>query len=288
MNALFEYSLLKYVHAISLGEGLNVGILFYFPEEKRLVFRHPVQEKRIKNAFPSVDYPFLKAHLEDFGKTANSLTPSSEVSLEALIQTHFQIWESSPLQFAPCSTSLRSHPDYNIEADLYEDFYFRKNLIKSELKKVEPEFNYFHLTRKSSKDILRYYKSLLDKHQLKGSHLLRRPVAIRNEHSIFIPDAIWQNGTTNAVKAVSFDLNKDQLIIDTTLLLHAKLSYLKDKAEDENIRFDLLVAKPQNEKLLNDYSHALEILHEIKAPKEIIEEPRFDSYSEKTIAESEN
>jgi hypothetical protein len=38
MNKSIIYSILQYKHSLALGEILNVGILFYFPEEKQFEF----------------------------------------------------------------------------------------------------------------------------------------------------------------------------------------------------------------------------------------------------------
>lgn len=289
MNALFEYSLLKYNHSVSLGEGLNVGILFHFPEEKQLLFRFPNQESRIKAAFPSVDYAFLQQRLTDFNSSSQLIKlEENHQTLENIIQSYFQIWETSPLQFDLCCTALKTCAETTDEANLYEEFYFRKFLKKNAIKKQSNEFNYFELNKKTSKDVFQYYKQLIEIKSPDVINKFKSIKVIRNEHSIFIPDAIWENGTTNVVKAITFDFKKEVQIIDEALLLHSKLNYLAHLAEDLNYRFDLLVGKPNDIKRLPEYKNAVEILNEIKAPKEIIEENEFQEYSEKTITEAKS
>jgi hypothetical protein len=288
MNALFEYSLLKYVHSISLGEGLNVGILFFFPESGKLIFKASSFDKRVKGAFPSADILEIKSRLQSFAHTTKAISGAQLKgnSLYDIIANNFQIWESSPLVFNPCNTAQQTSPEEDLEADLYEDYYFSK-FLKS-VKTIAPvEEDYFKLKRRSADHVLSYYQKLISEKSPTLIEHLNKPKVIRNEHSIFVPDVIWQNGTLNAVKAISLDLSSEIKIIDQALLLHSKLNYLKEQAEVENIRFDILVGKPVNHKWLKDYENAIEILQEIKAPKLIVEETEIESYSEKTVKEAE-
>ena len=40
MNKVLTYSILQYKHSLLLGEAINIGVLFYFPEENHLEFAY--------------------------------------------------------------------------------------------------------------------------------------------------------------------------------------------------------------------------------------------------------
>lgn len=64
MSKYFIYSVLQYKHSLSLKEILNVGVLFYFPEEQKFEF---VSNgfSRIKGAYPMVDTQLLESYIKE-------------------------------------------------------------------------------------------------------------------------------------------------------------------------------------------------------------------------------
>ena len=54
MNTQFEYSVLQYKHSPSLGEAINIGLLFSFPRENKIHFVIG-NTNRLKCVYPNFD-----------------------------------------------------------------------------------------------------------------------------------------------------------------------------------------------------------------------------------------
>lgn len=64
MSKYFIYSVLQYKHSLSLKEILNVGVLFYFPEEQKIEFVSG-GFSRVKGAYPMVNTHLLKSYIKE-------------------------------------------------------------------------------------------------------------------------------------------------------------------------------------------------------------------------------
>lgn len=63
MNSYLTYSVLQYKYSIVLGESLNVGILFYFPEENFLEFVSG-DGNRVKAIYPDFDTSLFNGYIK--------------------------------------------------------------------------------------------------------------------------------------------------------------------------------------------------------------------------------
>ena len=73
----------------------------------------------------------------------------------------------------------------------------------------------------------------------------------------------WQNGTLNIVTPLSFDLREAQSIQNKAVKWFGLLYHLREAAEIQNLKFDLLVAQPTDARLTNAYEDALGIVQDI-------------------------
>lgn len=64
MGKFFIYSVLQYKHSLSLKEILNVGVLFYFPDQQKIEFVSG-GFSRIKGAYPTVDTHLLESYIKE-------------------------------------------------------------------------------------------------------------------------------------------------------------------------------------------------------------------------------
>ena len=71
MGKFFIYSVLQYKHSLSLKEILNVGVLFYFPDEQKFEFVSG-GFSRIKGAYPMVDTHLLKSYIKEIEKKTDT------------------------------------------------------------------------------------------------------------------------------------------------------------------------------------------------------------------------
>ncbi|RZK33675.1 MAG: DUF3037 domain-containing protein, partial [Hymenobacter sp.] len=62
------FNLLKYVHSPFLGEEVNVGMLFYFPEQRRLEFRFPESLRRLRLLYRNFPERQIRTYLQSIGE----------------------------------------------------------------------------------------------------------------------------------------------------------------------------------------------------------------------------
>jgi hypothetical protein len=62
MSNYFTYSVLQYKHSLALGEILNVGILFYFPDDGCFEFING-DGSRVKSVYPDFDNSLFNGYL---------------------------------------------------------------------------------------------------------------------------------------------------------------------------------------------------------------------------------
>ncbi len=280
MNPTVAYSLLKYTHSKLIGEELNVGILFVFPEIKRVEFLFPQSISRIKKTYPNASVELIKSYLASFRKKAPKLNKHIEkyiFGFDELISEQFLVPDGSSLQFSKFSHALQIGDIENTKK-IYYDLYLGHY--------DSPHHNEPH--RKNDKVIVNQCKKLIIHKRPeveKALHIDKQPIKIGKISFKF--DLRWQNGTSNLIKGVSFDFKDEDDITDRALLIQNQLNYLEKEIIKSNARVDLLLSKPQNLKFIDAYEYAKSILKDSIANKEIIEEEGIESYADKVVKEIE-
>ena len=279
MNSVLYYSLLQYRYSQSLGEVLNVGVLLLFPKQRQANFLHPERLGRIRKLYPKFAEKIIRSYFKGIEARTNQLTKQSEIFADyegnprQLIDNEILIRDSSALQFGELKTSVLYTEDLSA---IGEQFY---KLYLSFYEETE------HNVRHDESYLLKEYQKRLQQ-RLKGllsREAFDRPFTVKPEGTNFsYPFAFaWQNGSFNLVKPVSFDLKLEQSITDKATLNVGQFTVLRPYAEQQNARFDVLVARPKDRQLYKPYDHAIQLLADQPFVK-IVEEDQLDSYSEKT------
>lgn len=279
MTRTFTYSVLKYVHSPFLGEELNLGIVLLFPRQNLLLFKSPKNIARFKKVYKSFPAQAIKEYLRSFEEKARSLSHGAiSESLEEILHANFLVKDASTLQFDEVQSVVQYSDDVRKISEQYFKLYFPEETS---------EFEIDHFKPVTDSQIAVNYKHHLIQRDESIKKFLKPPLDIRNEKAHFRSDFVWQNGTTNAVKGVSFDLREESGISDKALLLNAKLNYLRKEALAKNISFHLLVTAPKSNHLLHAYENALKVLADISAEKRIITEKQLEEYTSLTLEEVE-
>ncbi len=282
MSSQYQYSLLQY-HNLRRDEKLTLGVLVLFPEQHHIEFLYPQKLKRLKDAFPQAPEKLLNGWLTGFHWTATSLSKKPELfsnyhleySAKSLVENYFLSPDSSALQFSPIRTAVFYRGDvYSVCAQL-------KELFISVYDGDADEYN-----QKDNSWLAAQYKKYI--REKSADFFKTRPIRedfiaeYNNRQYKF--DFAWQNHTLNLVTPVSLDLRKKDSIQRKGELYFGKFSLLRDYALNENVRFDLLVAKPSSRHLYGAYDQAIEDI--LRAGNiEIIEDANIPSYAERTINE---
>lgn len=74
MTKPFSYRVLKYRPSYLLDERINLGLLFSFPAEEKLIFLAPENLERVIQFYPDANLSFLKRYLDGFKAKANQLS----------------------------------------------------------------------------------------------------------------------------------------------------------------------------------------------------------------------
>lgn len=250
------------------------------------------------------DFPTktIEKYLREFEQGASQL-PGHKLSYDALdkiIEQNFLVRESAPLQFSQVRTGVLYTNNLNDIVDRYFDLYFggvstsraikgidtdrypailSEGIIKNAMSTIDRS-TLEHFADRVLVDNFKNY--IVSKASLNLKHLLPNRI-IRNSKATFEPDLIWRNGTVNAVKGLSFDLDDAEKIIEKALLCNAKLNYLQEEAHKEGLRFDLLVVISRRSDSYNACESALSILRDIQAPKKIVTEENFEAYCDEVV-----
>lgn len=282
----FTYCLLQYRHSQLLGEILNIGLLVYFPEFKKLEFIYPEKLIRLKFAYPDVPEKTIKAYFKYFEQRVEELNLNPEIfsdydlnkSLELFINKELIPSDSSALQFGNYRTSVLYTTDLgHIKNQLY-------NLYFSVFQSQD------NVSRRIDESILLLkYKKLLKEytHQDKAiqeTSKFHYDYSIEPDKTTKITfDVAWQeNNQLHLVKPVSFDLKRLDTINKKAYQYYGQFIHLQSFAETNSYLFDVILAKPKSKALFTAYDKAIKLLQEPKRVN-LIEFDELKSYSKATV-----
>jgi hypothetical protein len=286
MNNSFTYSVLQYRHSLVLGEAINVGILFEFPSSEKLEFVSG-NAQRLKAIYPDFDptvYNYLiksiERKLKEEGETLfhhhNFKTDFKRYLHSAILPE-----DATVLQFQdPVSVLADKGETYEVRSigDTVEVF---SNLLLPGIITKKPE-----VVRHNENFLIKRFTGYLLPHPGLEKRIKRNTVIKTNVNKSEIElkfDFSWENGSTNFIKPVSFDLTEERAILDKSLVNYGYLNLLGDYAKDNNYRFDFFISKPHDRKLYKSYDNAIGLLNQAEAPKRLITEEDLKDYSEEAI-----
>jgi hypothetical protein len=278
MSNIFAYSLLKYRHSASAGEVLNVGLLVVFPD--KVVFKYPKNAfSRIKSAYPDTKVEHLKKYLMSFGKAAKSkksVILSGNIHAESdllKLQNDFLVRDDSSLFFDVWHKSVLYSQDYaSILENLLRDYFFvtdnseQKNAPENILSKVKDLI--------LQKDAA-VYRKFFEK---------SAPEIIETEKTKWVFDTHWQNGSLHLVQPVDFSLKAETFIVNKSFELFGKIYHTTAKLKEMNAELDLLVYRPTDKNLENEYLKAADILKSCE-PVNLYTQFEFEEYAQKVVRE---
>jgi hypothetical protein len=282
----FTYGLLQYHHSQILGEVLNIGLLVYFPNVKKLAFIYPEKLIRLRFAYPNVPDKTIKAYFKYFESRVNELNANAEIfsdydlskSLQTFIEKEFLQPDSSALQFG----------NYRISVLYTEDIDYLKNQLYNLYFSVF-QFQENVAKRVDESVLLNKYKKYLKEfsHQstvIKENNRFQFDYAVEpNEGTKINFDVAWKEGKVlHLVKPVSFDLTRQDTINKKAYQYYGQFLDLENFAQENHYLFDVLLAKPKARNLYKAYDNAIRLL-EIPKGLKLIEQDDLTAYSRATV-----
>jgi hypothetical protein len=270
MKKYFKYSVLQYKHSQLLKEAVNVALLIYFPAEKQIEFVLG-NVNRIKALYPEFSASFFQKFIKIIESRVEILQSKSldEISdFDDFIHRNILADDATVLQFTKTANATISNLSFeNIVEDYANLFLPDRNVDKI----LPPKRNEQYLVNKIK-------KSLFANKEVQSQIQLNNSFEYNGLQFKF--DLGWQNGSFNLIKTLSFDLLDESSIQNKAVTQFGNLTLLKNKAESENLRFDIIVSKPLAPRLHKAYDNALDVLDQIKVPKKVIEEKQILAYTE--------
>lgn len=282
MSNNYIYSVLQYKHSEFTGEAVNVGVLLFWPETKSIYFNYSKNLSRIKNLYSNFSEKIILEYLKIIENKcqkhnkAELLFYGNDLYLEfdTYINENIYIKNSNSLQFSKPTKSINyfNNPEIVLN-NLLENHFVRVDQ-KKEIK-IHTETK---LIKKYNENLIELGIENIENIENK----FQKNKTITNETgNEFKFDFAWQNGSLNLVKPLNFDLNEQKYIAEKAYKNFGLFTDLENEANENNYRYDLLLAKPQKREYFKEYDHAIKLLHKLKTVK-LIPEDELSNYSEYT------
>ncbi|MFO8000551.1 MAG: DUF3037 domain-containing protein [Marinilabilia sp.] len=279
-EGVFKYSVLQFVPSQVLDERVNIGILFFFPEEHKMKFICPDSLHRIKALFHKVKENKIKIYLNFIKEKVHDLNDNQSLfysrfnefdDLLNFVDSQVLKADDSSLQFSETFQSLKYTQDLDQIVTDFKREYFSEY------------FQYKKYEHISDADLQRIFENFLKNRASQLVSKLKKDVKVETEDHQFTFDFAWQNGSLNLVKAVSFDLKEARNIQEKSVLLYGNLDLLQEISSKNDYRFDLLVAKPEDQKLYPAFERALKTVDKAGVKKNIIFQDQIEEYAKQAI-----
>lgn len=273
MNDFFTYSVLQYRHSLALGEILNVGILFYFPIANKFEFVEGGGH-RAKAIYPDFDNTLFHGYLKSIlSKIKNRVDLFSENPNQSdfsnYIHKYILAQDAAGLIFREPVSVRNVFGSYQRAIDEYSKLLLPGiNVVKSIIIKHNEQF------------IIKQFNGYLLGKDSPISEKIKKNETVKLKSSTVKFDYVWGR---NYVKPLSFDLTDESSIQTKSAIIHSQLIQLKDYAKNNKVRFDLLIAKPQEPDLENEYNNALDLIDSVKTSKKLITQDSWNSYFKSTL-----
>lgn len=273
----YSYSILRFEYSKILEERINLGILLYSAKDGRVEFLFPTSLKRISHLYDDFSLVDLRKYLSIFNQQAKKLNKIleestkqinfiEEISLPELISQYFLVEDSNSLSFSDSVTVEGG--DFNAFSNFLFKSYF--SFYQNDKPQVRKDEEYI------SNLFSKKFNTISNSNKIKTQ--LRKDVKLGEEEFEYV----WQNGSLNHIKPLSFDYSDSHYIKNKSYYWHTALEFilqdLKDKSNE--FRFDFLITKPSKKELFKEYDKALNILSALSTSVKLVEEEEIGNYVE--------
>lgn len=254
----YSYSVLRYVHDVTTGEFVNVGLVLYCPALHYANAACRKTSKRLTTLFPSLDSNVFRALMRNIqarfevihNDVNKQLPPRPYVSVMELAQSVIP-QDDSALQWAPLGSGLTSDPDATLK------FLFQRFVMKHD----EPSA----VNRRNDEQVWRNFSKELEPQVLQ--HFKPKTFATADDELRF--DRAWKNGVWHCLAPVSFDLANSESIREKA---HKWLGQVTSVEDSADLKLYFLVGEPSRPDLEPVYQSALSILKKASSSTQVFTE----------------
>jgi|GEM_PF-890263 hypothetical protein len=283
MNKTFTYSILQYKHSLLLREAINVGIIFYFPTDGQFQFVSG-NHQRVKSIYLDFDLTVynsivnrLKKRLKTKYNLFEELTNKSK-SFQEYLNSNVLAEDATVLQFTEPIISVDTFNDIDTTVKKFSELLLPGIITASPVE-----------DKRNEQFLLKTYLGYILAKDNQAENKISKNRLINYRGLTLNFDYYWKlrkgsrAKTTNLVKPISFDLKEPTEIQKKSVEYFGYLELLKPYADKNDVRFDLLIAKPKDENLLNKYEEAIRRIKKAKSAKRLITESELSAYSDETV-----
>lgn len=267
----YSYSVLRYVHDVTTGEFVNVGLALYCPALHYVNATCRTTSKRLTPLFPSLDSHVFRALMRKVQTRFEAL--HDEVSSQLELRLYSSVMElaqsvipqdDSALQWAPMGSGLTSDPDAALE-QLFDRFVMKHD-----------ETSTVH--RRNDEQVWKNFSRELEQQQVL-KHFQPKTFTTADDEIKF--DRAWKNGVWHCLAPVSFDLANPESIRDKA---HKWLGQITS-VNSVDLKLYFLVGEPSQADLKPVYQSALNILKKASSLAEVFTETEAGDLSHRLAAQ---
>ena len=269
----YTYAVLRYMHDITTGEFVNVGVVLYAPEARFANAKCRFTYGRLTKVFPGANGDHFKSLMHHIQKgfevlseqIANQLPFNQANSVLDLAKSVLPNDDSS-LQWSPMGGGRTADPAQTLE-QLYERMVMR----------YEESHRKEH---RSDDDIWRQFKHTLETRNLLG-YFRPKKIVVQDDEVEF--QHAWKNGVWHCIEPISFDLSAPDGIKDKAHRWLGQIASVHTSTDE--FRLYLLLGEPQEESLRPAFNKALSILNKMPGQKEIVLEQESQRFVDRLESE---
>jgi hypothetical protein len=260
----YSYTVLRYVHDVTTGEFINVGVVLHVPLDGvlRVKARHTIG--RVKDVFPDLDRQAFGSAMRAVERGVAAIARELETSGMLRDDGDAGVFarralpiDYSSLQWSPIGTGLTDDVDKTFSR-LFERFVTRYDVHAPH--------------RRSDEDVWRPVRDMLAERGV-AVRLERKDIVGKTDVISF--DRAWKNGVWHAYEPLSLDLADADGIKDKARRWLGHLSAVADGSSDP-FKVYFILGRPEAETLIPAYENAKAILARAPGQPAIYEENQID------------
>lgn len=271
----YTYTVLRYVHDVTTGEFVNVGVALHAPSAQFLGALCRTTYGRLSNAFPGVNgehfrslMRYIQSQFELMSDRVRDQLQLDGANSVLDFATSVLPTDDSSLQWSPEGSGRSDDPAVTLEK-LFE--------------RMVTRYDDHHVrVQRDDSEVWRHFKRTLETRQLLR-YFEPRKVSVADDEIQF--EHTWKNGVLHCLEPVSFDLASAESIRDKA---HRWLGRIQSVASgSEPFKMYFLVGAPQDDALADAYDNAISILRKTPVDKTIWQESDADQFGQALAAEVE-
>ena len=275
MKTTYTFTVLRYVHDITTGEFVNVGVALFAPEAKYVGAICTPRYGRLSKVFLDIDGEHFRSLMRYIQARFEEQSEKLRQSVLSFIDTPQSVVGIAQGILPPDDSSLQwSEPGGGITDDpaaTLESLYNRM-VQRYEEKATVPS--------RDDEEIWRHYKRELEaKHVL--AHL--RPKRITGQDYDYEFEHARENKVWHLYEPISFDLVHSEAVRDKANRWLGRTINLRDSPE--GFKLYVLLGEPRDERLASAFVKAKNILHKMPVDKELVSEHEAGDFSEELASE---